>query len=120
MSPYAAVQVKAFSKRSSSSQSGMVNLWLDKGRMQTKGPSLQAILAAQKHHAVFSNGISATRSIMNRLFVAVLRRFSILVRVGPVRRDATNKYLWRQDIFENFILFFAFPFFSCKGKMIRI
>ena len=52
-------------------------------------------LAAQKHHAVFfANSISATRLIMNQLFVVVLSRFRILVRVGPERRGATNKYLW--------------------------
>ena len=60
---------------------------------------LRAILykrfAAQSTMLFFRNGTSATRSIMNRLFVVVLCRFSTLVRVGPAR-DATNRYLWRR------------------------
>ena len=42
----------------------------------------------------FANSISATRLIINQLFVVVLSRFRILVRVGPERRGATNEYLW--------------------------
>ena len=33
---------------------------------------------------------------MNQLFVVVLCRFSVWVRVRPAHRDATNKYLWRR------------------------
>ena len=49
---------------------------------------------------------------MNRLFVVVLCRFSILVHVGPARRGAPNKYLGDEDIFQKFVPVFLRPGFS--------
>ena len=58
------------------------------------GPFFTGALQRKNTMLFFRNSISATRSIMNQLFVVVLSRFRILVRVGPERRGATNKYLW--------------------------
>ena len=54
---------------------------------------------------------------MNRLFVVVLRRFSILVRVGPARVVVQQINIFGgEHIFENPVFFFAFLFFSCQEK----
>ena len=53
---------------------------------------------------------------MNRLFVVVLCRFSILVRVGPARRGATNKYLWRRGQPRKPRSVFCVPVFPMEGE----
>ena len=74
-------------------------------------------LAEQKTRArFFRNGTSATRSIMNRQFVVVLCRLCILVRIGPARRDASNKYLGDEDIFQKPVPIFCVQVFPVQGK----
>ena len=53
---------------------------------------------------------------MNRLFVVVLCRFSILVRVGPARRGATNQYLGDEGIFQNPVPVFCVHVFPVQGR----
>ena len=52
---------------------------------------------------------------MNRLFVVVLCRFSILVRVGSARRGATNKYLGDEDILQKPVPVFCVQVFPVQG-----
>ena len=75
-------------------------------------------LAEQNPCLFFRNGISAARSIMNRLFVVVLCRFSILVRVEVLRVvvQQINILATRTSFKKPRACFFASRFSPCKGK----